>query len=371
MIVSLKICYISDSSIPSKYANSVHVMKMCQAFAMNGHEVILYARKAEGYNNPFKLYDVEPIFEIKTCKFPKLRKIGTFIYAYNVVKEIRKEKYPDILYSRHSYSLAASLTLGVPMVYETHAAPPNRITKKFLEWIIKRKNFCYLVVISNGLKNTYQSLYPWLSDEKVIVAHDGADIPDKGNEFNTPNNSNLNVGYTGHLYPGRGMEIITYLANELPHINFHIVGGMTDDIIYWKNKCNNDNLKFHGFVEHNKINSYLDMFDIVLAPYQKKVYTYKKTSEISKWISPMKIFEYMAAGKPIISSNLPTIREVLEHDVNALLVEPDDVLAWKNAILCLENDETRRFKLGKEAKKTIMSNYTWRARAKKVLNNLF
>ena len=78
----------------------------------------------------------------------------------------------------------------------------------------------------------------------------------------------------------------------------------------------------------------------------------------------MKIFEYMAAAKPIIASDLPVLREVL-NDSNAILVDPEDIDAWRDALAALRDAETQGS--GRKAHEQLLRSYTWQARASRVL----
>src|SRR5690606_38086332 len=135
----------------------------------------------------------------------------------------------------------------------------------------------------------------------------------KGGDFTLPGNNLTKVGYIGHLYPGKGGELIVDLSTKMPQVDFHIVGGREQDILRLKNRPHSDNLYFHGYVPYADTKPYLNAFDIVLAPYSEKVYLAKTNAEIGNWMSPLKLFEYMSAGKPIISSDLNVLREVLVH----------------------------------------------------------
>ena len=105
--------------------------------------------------------------------------------------------------------------------------------------------------------------------------------------------------------------------------------------------------------------------DVMLAPYQRRVAIYGNSGDTSRWMSPLKIFEYMAARKPMIASDMPVLREVLD-DSNAILVDPEDVDAWQNALTSLRDPE-RREQLGTKAHQDFVAYYTWRARADRVL----
>jgi len=108
--------------------------------------------------------------------------------------------------------------------------------------------------------------------------------------------------------------------------------------------------------------------DILLAPYQNRVtLTTKGKGDISKWMSPLKIFEYMAHAKAIVASDLPVLKEVLCHEVNSLLCPPQDIEAWQNALLELANNSSLRTALGDTARQEFVKRYTWKGRGEVVL----
>lgn len=107
--------------------------------------------------------------------------------------------------------------------------------------------------------------------------------------------------------------------------------------------------------------------DILLMPYQKKVFLENGITDTSKWMSPMKMFEYLACGKPIISSDLPVLREVLKNNINSILVESDNINEWDSAIKLLIINKELRSKLGRNAYIDFKFNYTWEIRAKKII----
>ena len=105
-------------------------------------------------------------------------------------------------------------------------------------------------------------------------------------------------------------------------------------------------------------------------PYQEKVLGPSRRSDTSRWMSPLKMFEYMAAGKAIVSSDLPVLREVLADGEDALMVPATDVGAWETAIERLLTDEALRNRLGAAAQAKLLRDFTWDARAGKVLQGL-
>src|SRR3546814_5136960 len=133
-------------------------------------------------------------------------------------------------------------------------------------------SFCFLM-IRRPLRSTrtdtlfpYTTLFrsrqlaPSLAADRIIVAHDGADIPDNPDEpvaSDWPGRSGaIQVGYVGHLYKGRGIEIVAGLARLLPQMDFHVIGGREAEIADWRARARPPNLHFHGLVQHGRPGRY-------------------------------------------------------------------------------------------------------------------
>lgn len=373
----MKIIYLAHATIPSRTANSIHVMKMCQAFAKNDHETILITANKTKLSGPeswdvYGFYGVDNCFQLIRMPWLKVKSIRRSFFALLGAMRAKKMK-PDLVYTRCIFCCFLALKFGLPVIFETHT-PMEK--KKKLQKILFRKairstGLKKIVVITHSLRQYFEERYPMLNGF-ICVAPDGADpvssdtrpviLPNKGNR--------LQVGYVGNLYKGKGFEVISQLAAMVQYADFHVVGGNDDLLSLYKKKYSHlDNLIFHGYVPHSETAKYLIAFDIVLLPNQNTMYTRKIEKDIGQWTSPLKLFEYMAAGKAIIASNLPVLREVLENKRNAILCPADDFEAWKKALKNLESVELR-CNLGIEAQRDFISKYTWKARAKKVLSDL-
>ena len=166
------------------------------------------------------------------------------------------------------------------------------------------------------------------------------------------------------------MEIILPLASYFPDIDFHIIGGLIEDIEYWKQQYSGNNIYFHGFIPHGELLPYYKKLEVFLAPYKKYVSGYGGGPDIAEYMSPLKVFEYMAAGKVIVSSRLPVLEEVLEDGVNAILCDPNNLEDWVKAIKILLKDKQLRQQLGENAKKTLEKKYTWEKRSIRILRQI-
>jgi glycosyltransferase involved in cell wall biosynthesis len=370
----MKIVYIANTAIPSHAANNVHIMKMCQAFAKNDQEVVLILpdlkhKEIEIKGNIYDFYGVENCFEIKKISLPRTKGFS-FIYAIKSALVAKKEK-PDLIYSRFLRGSYMSSFLKISLVHESHDIPKKFLDKLFFSRLIKSKNLKNIVVITNALKEYYKKKYN-LSNEKIFVVPDGADAINQNRKpLNIRSgNYDLHVGYIGQLYKGRGMNIISKLVKNMPKVKFNIVGGVPSDLEYWKKKLKKyKNVTFYGYKPHSETTEYMLSFDVLVAPYQKEVSVYGGGGDTVMWMSPLKIFEYMSAGKPIIASDLPVLREVLIDKKNSLLCDPENINEWIEALEKLK-DKSFRNLLGENAKREFLEKYTWKKRAENILKNI-
>ena len=350
-------------------------MKMCQAFAKSGHEVALIVRDngnemQQGVTDAHEYYGVDTCFDI--IKLPWMRMKGRgYVYGLSAARKAGTMS-PDLVYCRNTAGCFFVAKTGLPVIFEAHSPPEcsGRIQERMFRSFIGLHNLRKLVVITSALKEHCQARYPHTRG-RTQVAPDGADaVPPGIQPVELPGKgTRVQAGYVGHLYKGKGMELIAELAPACAWADFHVVGGMDDDIQYWKNKCHKiQNIRFHGHFPHQEVVRYIAAFDVVLLPLGKFVAPYgKENNNIASWTSPLKVFEYLAAGKPIISSDLPVLRDVLRHDHNALLCPPDNVDVWASALEVMMKDQGLCERLGRTAYREFLEHYTWKARANKVL----
>ena len=371
----MKILYISKSIIPSRTANSIHVMKMCQAFADNGHEVVLLApntktKYEKGVGDVYEYYGVRKNFEIKKLWHPDIIG-GALIYTLGIFFYLFFTKNFNLVYGRFLQGCYVATFLRNRVIFESHESlfDMKKLRYFVFKRLVKSKSFEKLTVISKALKDIYLEK-KFLKDIEIQVAHDGADevrdLKNKAKLFG--NEENLKVGYVGHLYKGRGIETIIECAKKINDMTFHLVGGLKRDIDYWKSyskKIKLDNVYFYGFVSPKEAIKYKNSFDIFLAPYEKKVSVFgSHITDTSKFMSPLKIFEYMSHNKPMIASDFPVIREVL-NDKNSILVDCDDIDGWVSSLNKLKNLKNREV-IANQALNDFY-NYSWKKRAMQVV----
>ena len=365
----MRIFYLSDSVVPSTSANSIQVMKMCHAFAKNGASVRLYARHSSlDHEDDYAYYGIEPNFEIDKSTWYTIPTLGGIWYGIQLRRKVLAHARPDVLYGRDLYSLSWLVSAQYPFYYESHVPPPNRLRKYLEQRILQSPYLQKLIVITDALKQEYLRIFPQLSPDRIQVAHDGADLPAAIQKVQQlPGRDRvIKIGYVGQLFAGKGIDIIVKVAAKLPELDFHIIGGKPEDIANWKSEANLSNLYFHGHIPHGNLQGYFEAFDIMLLPNQEKV-KIGGYRDIGPWTSPLKLFEYMSYKKAIVASDLPVLREVLQHEVNSLLCTPAVVDEWKQAVLRLADDAALRERLGSTAYQQFVARYTWQQRAEVVL----
>ena len=379
----MNILYISQSIIPSKSANSVHVMKICSAFAKLKNRVDLFAQYSKDMDDMgdikdvHKFYSVEKNFNILKIKNLKNRLLNEIKTTFFIFYYIIKKKY-ELIFSRSIHVSWFLSLLGIKTILEIHS-PPSKKTNFFFKSLLRNNKINHLITINSALLKYIKENYQIHQNLKIFVIPDASDSFNKSkpilNDFKIKKNS---IGYLGHLYEGRGINLIFKLAKYFPSNNFYIVGGTNVHLNFWKNKAKLNNIFFLGFQNQENCNYLRNKFDYLIAPYENKVFVHGSptrknklgsTLETSRWMSPLKIFEYMSVKKPIISSDLNSIREILVNNHNAILCNPNKFSEWKLAIKKLNTDKIFRDKIAKNALNTFQKNFTWDIRVRNIINN--
>ncbi|MEO8071601.1 MAG: glycosyltransferase family 4 protein, partial [Acidobacteriota bacterium] len=170
------------------------------------------------------------------------------------------------------------------------------------------------------------------------------------------------VGYAGHLYPWKGVDILVHALALLPQVHGLIVGGHPGEADRARVEALartlgvGDRLRITGLVPPAEVTGHLSQASILVLP--------NVASAISeRYTSPLKLFEYLWMNRPIIASDLASIREVLTDRVTALLVPPGDSGRLAAAITELVADDTLAARLAGAAR-ALAPAFTWAERAR-------
>ena len=352
--------YLTDSLIPSTRAGCLHSLNQFKALQQLHPQVRLVAQKG---NFEWQEIGFEKI-AVDTVESPK-GKGGLLWLTLWFRKRIKLIK-PTAVYSR--FVLFPLCFSKSHYVLELHDDAWNKgfLFGLALRIALKSKRCLGFTSITQAIKEDFDKKYPD-SRKQFWVLPDAAHIPDKRYSAEFREHKPLTIGYVGSLYEGKGLSTILRIAQELKNHHFLIIGGKDAQVEELKARHPLPNVEFTGFVPQSDIWQYMSSIDICLLPNKPSVKTGKKT-DIGRYTSPLKMFEYMSYSKPIIASDLKVLREVLTSDC-AKLVPHDDVESWVKAISALENPADRKL-LGSNAYQVFIDNFTWEKRASKILGIL-
>lgn len=354
----------------------MQVMKACQAISQLGHEVHLFLPR---YKHQLKNIDLASFYGLKT-QFPmewlsSRLSLNRYDFAFLAARKARQLK-ADISYVWSIQAGIFSLLAHLPVIIELHGPPEGKFGPSLFRLFQKIPGKKRLLPITHALANQLHERFNVdVRDQHLMqMSPNGVDM-ERYTNLPAPSAartlldmpSTLTVGYTGHLYPGRGMSLLTELARCFPSINFLWVGGRQQDVNAWRERLSAENIKnitLTGFLENSLLPLFQAAADILLMPYER-VITGSSGGNSTTYASPMKMFEYMACKRAIISSDLPVIREILNPS-NAILCPPEDIDAWSEALGTLIYDEEKRNALADQAWQDIQQ-YTWLERARKAL----
>ena len=363
----MKLVYLANARIPTPRAYGLQIMKTCEALARAGTEVELVVphRRASSGENPFSYYGVENRFTITTLRAPDLLSFGSFGFLISTLWFAEKARWlrsfwkADAVYSRDALVLVQYLLLGRPLFFEAHAKP------SFVSRIVARRAI-YVVVISNGLREAYENV--GVSPEKIIVAADAVDehlfddVPAREAaraELGLPADATIAL-YAGHLYARKGADTLAAAARELPDTRSLFIGGAGPELAAFKAKWGSlPNVTIVGHVAHEKVPLYLRAADALVLPNSGK------DEDSARFTSPMKLFEYLASGTPIVASDVPSLREILSNET-AVLITPDDSHALAEGLTKTLQDRKAATARAKRAL-VLAQQHTWDKRATAIL----
>jgi glycosyltransferase involved in cell wall biosynthesis len=397
----VRITYFADVRFPLERANGIQTMETCYALVKRMHSVDLIVRPDTHTppREPFTYYGLAPDSRLSVERAPvagpaAARRLGYVAFAVgrslgtkradvlltrdlgvaSVLLQVPRSLRPPLVYESHGY--APDVAAALPALVATATAPSPRKLKRLAdrEALVWQRADAY-VTITAALRDELESRFG--SRPRTAVIPDGVRVaqsedPSARSEERALQRSVGNgwgvVGYAGHLYAWKGVGVLLEAIARLPRARGLIVGGHSaePDLARTKSVAERlgvgDRVTFTGLVEPPRVAQLLTQADVLVLP--------NPASAIStRYTSPLKLFEYMAAGRPIVSSDLPSIREILRDGVNALLVPPGDPIALASAIDRLLTDPELAARLAHAALGDV-PNYSWQRRAE-LLEALF
>lgn len=371
----MRIAVFSTARVPSRTANSIQVLKVCQAFQDLGHAVRLWlpgAAPGVEWDTLAAWYGVRGPLEITWCA--ATRPLRRYDYALRAAAQA-KGWQADVYYAWPLQVAALTSQRGLPTALEVHDRPQGRLGPWLMRAFLRGRGARRLLPITQAMRAMLEKDYPFPGRPGfVVVAPMGVDL-ERYRELGAPGDARralgwpeaFTVGYTGHLYSGRGIDLILGLASRQPQIRFVLAGGEPLDVERWSAEAERGGLKnvtFLGFVDNARLPVIQAACDVLVMPYGSKI-AVSGGGDTAAVASPMKAFEYLAAGRPVMASDLPVFREVLTEQ-NAVLLPPGDTAAWEAALSDLQAAPARRQALGEQAQRDA-ARYTWVERARRSL----
>lgn len=378
----MKLLYLNGISVDSDRANLIQVLHMCYSFAKVGAKVtltipfngsnLMHIRETIKRNIGKDVnFNIRPYRKISFCG--KLNMIG----GYPGIRQVVRTEDADYCFVRNPMLVSATIKQNMPTIFEAHEPTIhgnylwNFLWTRNLIANCNRDKFVRFIAISQHLAEKW--IGRGVPPQKIMVLHDGVaadafrDVPDVKKlrrQLSLPVDKKI-VTYTGSLYANRDIETIVLLAKCFPQALLVVVGGPKKRASYYAKQATDqqiNNILFIGPVIHSKVKDYLFAADVLLMIWSNKVRTIN-------YCSPLKMFEYMAAGKIIVGQAFPTIKEVLHDGKHAYLADPEsfDDLCGK---MKLALSQTYPHVMAKKARELALNNYTWEARAESILSGL-
>lgn len=355
----IKVNYISELSLPSNSGYAQHVLKICDAFSKK-YETKLFVNSSRANRKTLKKnYLLKTDFEINSYK--KKRQHNFFsriLYACFILRNVDKE---SIIISRSVLSSLLLSMMKIKNIVELHH-PPTGLTKIIfiiVKFLGMNKNLKYIFLHNNIKKK--------MNIKNGIVLDDCVDI----NDFKKRNlKEKYEYCYVGSLFRGKGLETIVKLALFFEKKNFHVFGDLNSiDPKYFdiKKIRKISNLHLHNFRKYNAIPNILKSSKFLLMPYLKNISVNSKNLEVSNYMSPLKMFDYLASGKIIFASNLRVYSHILKDRYNCILIKKNNLEDWLFSIKKYSKKNSFTYLLSKNALKTA-SKYTWDKRVERIIN---
>ncbi len=365
-----KIFYIANVRLPTEKAHGMQIMKSCEAFARAGMDVELVVPRRRNLfaDDPFEYYTVErnftitPILVIDTVRFGRLGFLVE-LFSFLIVARLYLRAKDAIVYTREE----AVGFFFKDFVLEMHAIPEHVGNLRLYLW----KKAKGLTVLTRFIKD--RLVQSGVSEQRIFISPDAVDLrlfdlplskEAAREKLSLPLNRKI-VLYAGSffLYDWKGVDILLESAKQFeePHL-FVLVGGSKEEVNKARASWGRDNILFLGHQPPRTIPTYLKAADVLVIPNKKG----STTSEY--YTSPLKLFEYMASGRPIIASRIPSLEEVVSAK-EVLFFEPNNVEDLVLGIRQIFQDESFAQSLACSARKQV-EGFTWDMRMKKVLEKI-
>lgn len=373
----MKLAVITTSAVPAPQAHSIQAVKVSAALQQAGAQVRMWV---PGNPSPAERdgghlaahYGLSQPLDIHWL--PSLRALRRYDFVLRAHLAAMRWG-ADAVYTWLPASVLLARSANLPAYLEIHDTPSGALGPSMMRRIVQRPVHTRFIITTRALQRKLEQLLGHtLPPDQVVIAPNGIDLSQYA-DLPTPTEARKALGlperftavYTGHFYAGRGMELLLELARAIPQAQFVWAGGMPQDVAEWHARLQAagvTNVTLPGFLPNRDLPLWQAAGEVLLMPYEWRVEVSGggNTADIC---SPMKMFEYLAAGRAILSSDLPVLHEVL-NEGNAVFCPPESVQAWVSALSDLMADPERCQRLGMHARRD-GQQYSWQARVHRIL----
>jgi len=368
----MKICYLSNAAIPSSVASSIQIVKMCEAFSKLNNEVILITiNDFKSKLNFLNYYNIKSKFLLKRMKKFKSFPLGLNYYLFSLFSILESLKYkPEIYITRNFFTCFLLVILRKKIIMELHH--DLKIESRIVRFLVTKFKFlnsaCIkkIVAITNGVKDEYVK-NNLIKKDKIIVLPSGSSIQKKFEFLN--NKKFFKIGYFGSIFKSRGLNLIKNLA-KIDRKNEYYLYGDFNHINNYKYKSSNKNIFINNYIPYKDIPKELKKMDILLMPYASSITVAGNVGDITKFTSPLKLFDYLSVGKIIMCSDFNVLKEQLKKKKNAVFIKNySNPYSWKNEIQKLKNQPHKQLIISKNNHR-LSKEYSLIRRANRILKEI-
>jgi glycosyltransferase involved in cell wall biosynthesis len=380
----MKIVYVCSARLPSERAHGLQIVRMCDALAGLGHEVILLHPSKRQAIDAYQDTDVREYYGCKnefTVESMSIFQLPHFLWRLPSLihrplmnsmnlwfeKRLAKKAHEfdaDIYFSRDMTPHAArqlSESTG-RCVLEFHQAPSGALATKSLRSIMAQSSGVYGFAVSGLLAQDLEAEFE-LKAGALDVHHDGVNLDMFEQSVPRSERQRKVVAYVGSIQPNRGVDVLVEAALYCPTVDFSIVGGTPSEVSGMQSLADDlqvSNISFVGQVRPEKVPGHLQNADVIVMPMRGN------EQHTVRHASPLKLFEYMASRTPIVATDMPSVREIVEHRETAYLVKPDDVNSLADGINAVLNDPELASQMSAAAR-SVVADYSWSVRAQRII----
>jgi glycosyltransferase involved in cell wall biosynthesis len=349
--------------------------------------VLVYLRKGWSAFNPIdwfrpfqprkpdeklvKIYNIQDKLKIVDLPMPcpidlfdsKWTSSSTILSKYYLPIHLRKST--QIVHTRDWNFVKAAIKNGIPAIYEQH----HHESKQFEPEIVRNPLFQISVTVADTVRDSM--IQNGMPPEKVIMLHNGfnhlflarqtADTQIWRQKLLTDGRENLAV-YAGGLYPFKGVDMLVDVAKELPGVEFAIAGGDSSQVTAYQQLAKSkqvNNIKFLGYLPQNQLASLLQAADILTHPHC--------LTDAATFTSPLKFFDYMASGTPIVATEIPSLLEFKSGNIAATWCTPDNPYEFAQSIQASLTKYPRKVE-GYAETMDFVKQFSWENRIERILS---